>query len=109
MVIVDDKSKDGLAQFLCMIEFLLGNGKFLIGWNPPVTMGVNADEQFALSDFIQTRLGGFDGTRAEGFHPNDVQAELLQRVMRGFAMFDQVNVGGGEEDFHAFIPVRLLF
>ena len=28
-------------------------------------------------------------------------------IMRSFAVFDQVNVGGTEEDFHGFVPCLL--
>jgi hypothetical protein len=29
-------------------------------------------------------------------------------IMRGFAMFDQVNIGGTDEDFHNVVPCWLV-
>jgi len=100
MFIVDNEAKDGLAQFLRVVEFLFGDGNIVAIRDVSVTMGVNSNEQVAFFHLIQTRLGGFHWTRAEGFHPDDVQAKLLQGIMRGTTMFDQVIVSGAEKDFH---------
>ena len=56
MVIVDDKSEDRFAEFLCVVEFLLGDGYARTCGDVSVTVRVNANELFAFRNFIQTRL-----------------------------------------------------